>query len=343
VGEAHYLHHQPDGTPWPDVNFASREILRAARDVGIRIALLKTAWSRADFKAAAGSAPARFRTGPVEQFLRETETLRVSIEADFPNDEAWLGVAAHSLATVPLDECKAIATYAHAKRMRLHMHVAARPEDVAACQAEYGRTPVALLAEHGLVDKRFTAIEAIHLTDDEVKLLGTARASVCACPTAEHDLGLGLAPIEKLVAASAGLALGTDGNLQIDLLKEARLLEYDLRAARRQRAVLAPEAAKALLHAATVTGARSLGATSGALEVGRPADFFTVNLFDPSLAGADADSLLANIVFGGERRAVRDVWIGARQRIAGGRHVSVNQGAIVGKFVDVQKRIWGGG
>jgi formimidoylglutamate deiminase len=95
-----------------------------------------------------------------------------------------------------------------------------------------------------------------------------------------------------------------------------------------------------LLHAATFTGARSLGATTGALEVGRPADFFTVNLYDPALAGADAESLLANIIFSGERRAVRDVWIGARQRLAGGRHV--NQGPIVGRFVDLQKRLWGG-
>ena len=72
--------------------------------------------------------------------------------------------------------------------------------------------------------------------------------------------------------------------------------------------------------------------------MGRPADFFTVNLQDPSIAGADAASLLANIVFALERRAIRDVWIGARQRIANGRHVGY--GAIVGRFVDLQKRLW---
>lgn len=340
VGEYHYLHHQPDGTPWPDPNFASREIVRAAHDVGIRIALLKVAWSRADYKAAAGTAPARFRTGPAEQFLREAEALRVALEADFPNDEAWLGVAPHSLAAVPLEECEAIAAYAHAKRLRLHLHVAGRAEEAAACQAEYGRTPVALLGERGVIDKRFTAIHAIGITDDEAKLLGAARASVCACPSNEGNLALGVAPIEKLVAAGAGLALGSDGQAQIDLLKEARLLEYQVRAARRQRPAFAPEAAKALLHAATFTGARSLGATGGALEVGRPADFFTVNLYDPALAGCDAESLLAHVVFAGERRAVRDVWIGARQRIAGGRHM--NQGVIVGRFVEAQKRLWSG-
>ena len=91
-------------------------------------------------------------------------------------------------------------------------------------------------------------------------------------------------------------------------------------------------------HAATVTGARSLGATGGALEVGRPADFFTVNLFEPSLAGTDPASLLANVVFALERRAIRDVWIGARQRVANGRHQL--HGAIVGRFVDTQTQLW---
>ena len=91
----------------------------------------------------------------------------------------------------------------------------------------------------------------------------------------------------------------------------------------------------------TVTGARSLGATGGALEVGRPADFFTVNLYDPSIAGSDASSLLPNILFSLERRAIRDVWVGARLRISNGRHVA--HGPIIGRFVETQRRVWGSG
>lgn len=338
VGEFHYLHRAPDGSAWPDANHLSREIIRAAHDVGIRIALLKVAYARADFGGAADSAPARFRTGVVDAFVRETEALRAAVEQEFPADEAWVGIGAHSLAAVPLDQIKAIATYARAQRLRLHLHISTTVAENAACVGEFGRSPVALLAEHGIVDKRLTVVDALHLTDDEIRLLGAARATVCVCPIAAHNLGLGPPAVEKLVAAGAGLALGSDTQAQIDLLKDARLLEYDLRVARQQRGVLAPDAATALFHAATVTGARSLGATSGALEVGRPADFFTVNLFDPSIAGADGETLLANVVFALERRAIRDVWVGARQRIAGGRHV--NHGPIVGRFVEVQKRLW---
>ena len=330
VGEFHYLHNPPDGATWPDPDFLSHEILRAAHDTGIRIALLKVASARA--------CPARFITPSPDRFIAEAEALERFVSGNYHVDEAWVGVAPHSLAAVPLDYLRAVAAFAHARRMRLHLPISERPADNEACIAENGRTPVSLLAKHGLLDKRFTAIHAIHLTDEDVQLLGAARATICACPTSERNLGLGAAPVERLLAAGAAVSLGTGSQIQIDLLEDARLLEYNLRMERRARALLAPEPAAALFNAATVAGARSLGAPGGALEVGRPADFFTINLYDPSIAGAEPNALLENAVFSLERRAIRDVWVGARQRIANGRHPL--HGPIVGRFSDLQRRLW---
>ena len=330
VGEFHYLHHPPDGTPWPEPNFLSHEILRAAHDTGIRLALLKVACAQAG--------PARSLVAKPDQFVREADALRIFAEKNYPADDAWTGVAVQGLSTVSLDYLKAVGAYAHSQRLRLHLPVSERADDNVACVAAHGRTPVALLAEHGLIDKRFTAVNAIHVTDDEAKLLGAARATVCVCPTAGRVLALGPAPAEKFLAAGAGLAFGTDGGAQIDLLEEARLIESALRAGRPSRGALSPEVVTPLFHAATVAGARSLGATGGALEVGRPADFFTVSLFDPALAGAELGGLLGNILFSPGRAAVREVWVGARQLVVNGRHA--HQGMVVSKFVDLQRRLW---
>ena len=338
VGEFLFLHRMPDGRPWPEVNQAGRAIVRAAHDVGIRIALLNVAVLRGDFGGGESTVPPRYRSGTVEAFLRDTEALRVAVEKEFAADEAWLGVGAGSLAQVPLDAFKALAGYARAQRMRLHAHGATTAAETQAGMAEYGRSEVGLLAEHGIVDKRFTLVDARLLSDDDVKLLGAARAMVAVTPSSAAQLGLGVPPVEKLLAAGAGIALGTDRQVQSSLVEEARLLEYQLRGARGQRSGFAADAAPALFQAATVTGARSLGATGGALEVGRPADFFTVNLYDPALAGADPGTLLANVLFALERRAIRDVWVGARQRVANGRHAA--HGPIVGRFVEAQRRIW---
>ncbi len=315
VGEFHELHIASAANAEP--NFLSREILRAAHDVGIRVSLFSVA------NAATG--PARTHAGGAEKFLRELEELRVFVEKNFPADEAWLGVGVSGLGAVSVDELKTIATYAHTKRMRLHLPIAESAAEVEAWRAAHGRTPLAWLAERGLVDKRLAAIGAGALTDDEIKTLGAARATVCACPTSARQLGFAPPPAAKLLAAGANLALGSDSQAQIDLLEDAR--------------ALAPDNALSAFNSATVGGARALGATGGALEVGRPADFFTVNLYDLSVAGAEHGALLANIVGSLERRAIREVWIGGRQLIVGGRHVQ--QGPIIGRFVEAQRRLWG--
>src|SRR5690606_35844522 len=46
VGEFHYLHHQPDGTPYDDPSELALRVIAAARDVGIRIALLRVVYAR---------------------------------------------------------------------------------------------------------------------------------------------------------------------------------------------------------------------------------------------------------------------------------------------------------
>jgi len=70
VGEFHELHHQPDGTAWPEPNFLAQEILRAAHDVGIRIALFR--------RGERIGGPSRTVTASADQFVRETEALRFS-------------------------------------------------------------------------------------------------------------------------------------------------------------------------------------------------------------------------------------------------------------------------
>ena len=334
VGEFVTLERQPDGSPGPDPNGVTAAILRAARDTGVRLALFKVAAARA------GPGPAdpvlsRTLTPSPDQFLRETDALRESVARDFPGDSVWVGAGAYSLAALPLDYLKAVAAYAHAQRLRLQVPLSERPADNEACLAEHGRTPVALLSEHGLVDKRFTAVHAHQLTENEVGLLGAARATVCQCPGASRHGDAGGTPPDRILAAGAGLALGTGAHHQANLLEGARLLAPRLRAGRDDSAATA-----ALWQAATAAGARCLGAPSGALEVGRPADFFTVALFDPAMAGSGPDALLGTIVESLERRGVRDVWVGARQVVVSGRHPL--QGAIVSRFVELQQRLWGG-
>lgn len=343
VGEFHYLHHAPDGKPYDDPNLLAKEVVRAAQDVGLRIALLRVAYARAGFETEANPKQARFIEQDAETFLRNFESLSCDIVTD--DGMVWTGIAPHSVRAVPLNYLKEIIAYAVAGGHPVHMHVAEQLAEVSACIAEYGRSPVALLDTEGLLSERFTAVHAIHVTDKAITALARARAMVCACPTTERNLGDGVVPADALFNSGVRLSLGSDSQVQIDLLEDARELEYHLRLQKMERAVLAADGdegasalASRLFDCATRSGSESIGAAAVLLVDDQPADFFTVDLNDPSIAGSNAESLLAGIVFSSSRTAVRDVVVGGKEIVKDGHHR--DQEDIVARFKALQKRLW---
>jgi formimidoylglutamate deiminase len=315
VGEFHYIHHSPDGSPYSDPNLLAREVIRAARDVGIRIALLRVAYARAGFQLPANPLQVRFIEESPDTYLKHLEALLNAAKSD--DGMHWIGIAPHSVRAVPLDYLKAIVGFAQEYALPVHMHVAEQQAEVSACIEEYGRSPVALLETEGLLSKHFTAVHAIHVTPKAIGAIARAGAMVCACPTTERNLGDGVVPVDAYFNAGVTVSLGTDSQIQIDLLEDARELEYHLRLQKMTRNVLAP---RDLFESATISGAKSIGFNGGTFEPGAPADFFTVDLDDPSIAGSSVDDLLANIVFSLSRTAVRDVVVAGKQIVEDGRH-----------------------
>jgi formimidoylglutamate deiminase len=336
VGEFHYLHHTPEGSPYADPNLLEREVVRAARDVGIRIALLRVAYARAGFQQEPNPRQLRFVESSPDTYLRHLEALLDAPE--FKQSGAWVGVAPHSVRAVPLDYLKTVVNFANARGLVIHMHVAEQAAEVTACIEEYGRSPVALLDTEGLLSEKFTAVHAIHVSPKAIAAIARTRANVCACPTTERNLGDGVVPVDSYFQAGVPVSLGTDSQIQIDLLEDARELEYHLRLQRTARNVLAPDddaadaLARRLFACATVAGATCIGFDGGTLKPGAPADFFTVDLDDPSIAGSD--SLLPSIVFSLSRTAIKDVVVGGRRIIEEGRHA--DQEAIVNDFRRIQ-------
>ncbi len=341
VGEFHYLHRQPDGTPYAERNLLAHAVLRAAADTGLRIVLLRTAYARAGFGQALTPAQRRFLTPDVEDFIADTEALRAGLP---PGGDASAGVAPHSVRALPLDYLRRVSAYALGASLPIHIHAAEQPAEVDACLAEHGLRPIELLDANGLLDARLTAVHAIHITRAEAARLAASGASVCACPTTERNLGDGVIDAAALFDAGAPICLGSDSNVQIDLLEDARELDYHLRLRRLERAVLAPgdgaeSLARRLFASATSAGARSLGVPSGALAPGLAADFFTVDLDDPALAGAGAEALLSHIVFAGGRASIREVVVGGREVVHEGRHALEPE--IVREFAATQRELWG--
>lgn len=337
VGEFHYVHRTPQGKPYPDSNAMAHQIVSAAESVGIRICLLRAAYQRAGYGLPTDSGQSRFLE-TTEEFLANVSDLH----RQYHSSQAWVGVAPHSVRAVPMDAIESLATWAREHGLPLHMHVSEQSAEIAACQSEYGATPVRLLAQRGLLSDRFTAVHAIHIDREEMDLLAKHCATICACPTTERNLGDGILPAREVMDRGIPVAFGSDSQAQIEPLEDARELEYHLRLQRQQRSVLdgidGQELSARLLRCATANGANALGCDTGDLQPGTLADFFTVDLNDVSIAGWAADDLLSTIVFGMRTAAVADVCVDGKLIVRDHRHLQ--QQEILNRYQEVARQVW---
>ena len=332
AGEFHYLHRDPEGRPYADPDELAKRVLAAAREAGLRVALLRVSYARAGSGRPAEGAQRRFVEPSPDGAILAIERLTDSRRAD---PLVSFGLAPHSVRACPAEWVTALALEAERRRLPLHVHVSEQPREVQECRAEHGASPVKLLARCGALGPRTTAVHAIHLDEEDAAVLGRAGVTVCACPTTERDLGDGVVPADRLLAAGARLALGSDSCLEVDLLAEARSLEGHLRLVRQERGILAEEGgatdglARRLYGFASTGGMASLGLPGGSLAPGEPADFMVVNLGDPSIAGASRDDLVALAVFSMARTAIRDVYVAGVPVVEAGRSASLDDARAV--------------
>lgn len=314
VGEFHYVHHDTGGTPYAEPNVMAHALVDAAREAGLRIALLDACYLTGGIGEPLQGAQLRFGDGDADTWAARVEGLRAA-----RGDDVVVGAAVHSVRAVPADQLGVVA--AAAQGMPLHVHLSEQPAENAACLAAHGMTPTALLAEHGILGPRTTAVHATHLDDMDVSLLGGSSTYVCMCPTTERDLADGVGPAARLHRAGSLVTLGSDSHAVIDLFEEARAVELDERLVSGVRGTWS---AADLLHAATAHGHVSLGfADAGVLAVGGRADLVAVGLDSVRTAGGPVDDpagAAARVVFAASAADVTDVVAGGRRIVTGGRH-----------------------
>ncbi|MBA0049446.1 formimidoylglutamate deiminase [Streptomyces sp. AJS327] len=330
VGEFHYLHHDVGGARYADPNAMGRALIEAAAEAGVRLTLLDAAYLASGFGTGGQGEP------PTTPQLRFCDTDGTRNGAPRPSADAWaervsalrpegaharVGAAIHSVRAVPARELDTVARWAADRAAPLHFHLSEQRAENDACQRAHGRTPTALLAEHGVLGARATAVHATQLTDADVAALGRSHTAVCVCPTTERDLGDGIGPAPELQRAGSTLCLGSDSHAVIDMLEEARALELDERLRTRTRGHWT---AAQLLRAATEDGHAALGwPEAGRLEVGALADLTTVALDSVRTAGTEPRMAGEAAVFAGTAADVRHTVVGGRHVVRDGAHTLV--------------------
>ncbi|MFE6042161.1 formimidoylglutamate deiminase [Streptomyces sp. NPDC056452] len=314
VGEFHYLHHAPGGTPYDNPNAMGEALIAAAAEAGIRITLLDTAYLAAGFGEKPNQHQLRFSDTTADAWAERASLLK-------GDDRTLIGAAIHSVRAVPAGQLATVAKWAEEREAPLHVHLSEQTAENDACLAAHGRTPTRLLADHGVLGPRTTGIHNTHLTAEDISLLGSSTTGTCMCPTTERDLADGIGPAAALQRAGSPLSLGSDSHAVIDLFEEARAMELNERL---RTHVRGHWTAAALLRAASADGHAALGRPdAGTLEPGAPADFATVALDSVRTAGPAPRLAAEAAVFAASAADVRHTVVAGRHLVRDGHHTQV--------------------
>ncbi|MBN1261581.1 MAG: amidohydrolase family protein, partial [Anaerolineae bacterium] len=119
----------------------------------------------------------------------------------------------HSPYMCPPEVLRRFVNEAHRLGIGAHFHLSESQEQVANSLARYGKTPVAHVADLGLLDLPAPTLVA-HCNaaaEDDLVLLAESGAYVAHAPKTYQKLAMAMPPLARMLAAGVHVAFGTDG------------------------------------------------------------------------------------------------------------------------------------
>lgn len=289
-------------------NDNAEQVIRAARDIGIRLVLARAFYD----PDAPTKAPARYRE-PVEDGVRRCLELARAHE-----DDPGVSVqpAPHSLHAASPATIGAALDVARTLDTPCHLHLAEASYERDQVVERYGATPVRLLQREALLDPRLVTIHTVWVDDEELDMLAESGAGVVHCPGANAFLGDGMARVPEMLARGIRVALGPDGgcaNNRQSVFDEMRMATLVAKARLCDGSALDAPAAFRL---GTAAGGDMLDLPVGTLEPGAHADFVALDLTDLSLQPLEL--LARNIVSSIQPTAIARVVVGGRVVVESG-------------------------
>lgn len=218
---------------------------------------------------------------PEEMFEKQREL----IETYSDHPLITPSVAAHSPYSVGAANLVREAELAEEYEVPMQIHLAETTWEVEKLLGEKGVSPVAYLADLGVLSERTVAAHCVHVSREDIELLAEFEAGVSHNPVSNLKLASGVSPVPALIANGVRVGLGTDGaasNNTLDLLRDMQLAALLHKGMTGDPTVLP---ARTMLELATINGARVLGLeNTGVLAEGREADLICVAVDGPRTA-----------------------------------------------------------
>jgi 5-methylthioadenosine/S-adenosylhomocysteine deaminase len=200
-------------------------------------------------------------------------------------------IAAHSPYMVSAPNLVKEAELADEFGVPFQIHLSETAWEVEKMLDEKGASPVAYLADLGVLSERVIAAHCVHLSPEDIDLISEFEVGVSHNPVSNLKLASGVSPVPAMVSRGVKLGLGTDGaasNNTLDLMRDMQLTALLHKGTSGDPTALP---ARKMVEMATIDGARVLGLDDriGTLIEGREADLICVDtdrahatpLYDP--------------------------------------------------------------
>lgn len=160
-----------------------------------------------------------------------------------------------------------------------HMHLSESVYEPTWALEKYGKRPVEVYDELGILDNNILASQVVQMSEEEKEILLKKNVNMIHMPLSNCEVGGGIAPYPDFIAQNGNVGLGSDGYINnfFEIMRGAFLIH---KAYRQDPQVMK---GKEVFDMATVTGAKSIGRNDlGKIEVGAKADIITIELDTPT-------------------------------------------------------------
>ncbi|MEM7214395.1 MAG: formimidoylglutamate deiminase [Pseudomonadota bacterium] len=318
--EFHYLHHQPDGSPYADLAEMANRVAAAANETGIGLTLLPVHYQYGGCdKRDLG--PGQRRFGNSFERFHQLYDSAVSAVASL-DDDCKTGVAPHSLRAVAPEDLPRLKQLANS--LPFHIHLAEQIPEVVEVMQTWGARPVEWFIANFDVDSTCCLIHCTQMEPHETTGLAKTGATAGLCPITESSLGDGIFDGVRWLENKGSMAIGSDSNIRISLSEEMRTLDYSQRLRDHSRAAMASDTestGRRIFDCIVDGGAKAAGRETGRIQEGMLADLVTLNGSAVDLAGRKGDTILDCFVFAGDDNLISEVWSAGRHKVKKGKHV----------------------
>ena len=277
-------------TCFMDMYFHVTETLKAVEEMGIRAIIPYPGMDFFNEKEADN------RIKKATQYLNEP----------FQNSRIKKALFCHAIYTCSQKLIQEFFELAKKYNTYLQIHISETQKEVDVCIQKHGCRPVELLYKWGIMGPKISFAHAVHLNDDEIKLVEKTGTILAHCPTSNLKLGSGQMSLQKYLDAGLNITLGTDGvsaNNSLSMISEMKLAA--LSAKNKANSVSAGKV-EDVFQIATKNGFEAFEINAGEIKEGKLADFILVDMNNQFLL--PNNNLKSNMIYAADSSCITDVF-----------------------------------